>query len=150
MKCFLGVQLGCRQATRHNMNRCWPRSSPPFGVNKLEWLQSAFQGSILLNEASNLEIPPLAGLPTVAEFQYFVKEMRLWVREFFWILTQNTEIFGYFSIIIAWKYWNLGKCYWKSWNYSKLLLKQVSIGWQPCIRYCYVKFGEMSLKILKL
>ena len=64
-----------------------------------------------------------AGLPTVTEFQYFVKEMRPWVKKFFWILAQNTEIFCYFSMIIAWKYWNSGKCYWKSWNYSKWLLK---------------------------
>ena len=64
-----------------------------------------------------------AGLPIVTEFQYFVKEMRPRVKTFFWILAQNTEIFCYFSMIIAWKYWNSGKCYWKSWNYSKLLLK---------------------------
>ena len=63
------------------------------------------------------------GLPTVTEFQYFVKEIRPWVRKFFWILAQITEIFCYFSIIITWKYWNNGKCYWKSWNYDKLLLK---------------------------
>ena len=35
----------------------------------------------------------VTGLPTVTEFQYFVKEMRPWVRKFFWILCQNTEIF---------------------------------------------------------
>ena len=38
----------------------------------------------------------VTGLPTVTEFQYFVKEMRPWVRKFFWILAQNTEIFGDF------------------------------------------------------
>ena len=30
-----------------------------------------------------LLIDPYAGLPTVTEFQYFVKEMRPWVRKFF-------------------------------------------------------------------
>ena len=84
----------------------------------------------LLHRVSGLSLDILkrefwthAGLPTVTEFQYFVKEMRPWVRKFFWILAQNTEIFGDFFMIFAWKYWNLGKCYWKSWNYSKLLLK---------------------------
>ena len=46
----------------------------------------------------------ILGLPTVTEFQYFVKEMRPRVRKLFWILAQNTEIFCYFSIIITWKY----------------------------------------------
>ena len=68
-------------------------------------------------------VPQNSGLPTVTEFQYFVKEMRPWVRKFFLILAQNTAIFGYFPLNIAWKYWNFGICYWKSWNYSKLLLK---------------------------
>ena len=65
----------------------------------------------------------ITGLPTVTEFQYFVKEMRPWVRKFFWILSKNTEIFCYFSIIVVWKYRNFRKCYWKSWNYGNLLLK---------------------------
>ena len=76
---------------------------------------------VLIDE--NISLLIRTGLPTVTEFQYFVKEMRPWVRKFFWILAQNTEIFGDFSMIITWKYWNLGKCYWKSWNYSKLLLE---------------------------
>ena len=29
-------------------------------------------------------------------FQYFVKEMRPWVRKFFWILAQDTEILLFF------------------------------------------------------
>ena len=72
-----------------------------------------------------LSEPTMASLLThicVSQPQW-VKDMRPWVRNFFWILAQNTEVFCYFSIIIAGKYWNFGKCYWKSWNYSQLLLK---------------------------
>ena len=65
----------------------------------------------------------IQGCQLLLNFSILFKEMRPWVRKYFWILAQNTEIFCYFSIIIVWKYWNLGKCYWKSQNYCKLLLK---------------------------
>ena len=105
-------------------SRC-PHRCPNLYRNLNMWVYILVNQSIFIVHrvsVSSLNFK-LTGLPTVTEFQYFVKEMRSWVRKFFWILAQNTEIFCYFSLIIAWKYWNFGKLYWKSWNYSKLLLK---------------------------
>ena len=104
-------------------------SAPP-SVHLYMYMLYLYSQTVFIRNTAPYILPKIqyhslggTGLPTVTEFQYFVKEMRPWVRKFFWILAQNTEIFCYFSIIIAWKYWNFGKCYWKSWNYRKLLLK---------------------------
>ena len=57
---------------------------------------SVSRGAITLLWPVGVKYIQIPGLPTVTEFQYFVKEMRTWVRKFFWILAQNTGIFCYF------------------------------------------------------
>ena len=34
------VMAWCRQATSHYLNQCWPRSLPPYGVTRPEWVKS--------------------------------------------------------------------------------------------------------------
>ena len=33
------VMAWCRQVTSHNLNRCWPRSLPPYGVTRPPWVK---------------------------------------------------------------------------------------------------------------
>ena len=32
------VMAWCRQATRHNLNQCWPRFKPPSGITRPQWV----------------------------------------------------------------------------------------------------------------
>ena len=34
------VMAWCRQATSHYLNQCWPRSLPPYGVTRPQWVKS--------------------------------------------------------------------------------------------------------------
>ena len=34
------VMAWCRQATSHNLGQCWPRSLPPYGVTRPQWVNS--------------------------------------------------------------------------------------------------------------
>ena len=34
------VMAWCRQATSHYLNQCWPRSLPPYGVTRPQWVNS--------------------------------------------------------------------------------------------------------------
>ena len=34
------VMVWCRQATRHHPSQCWPRSLPPCGVTRPQWVNS--------------------------------------------------------------------------------------------------------------
>ena len=38
------VMAWCRQATSHYLNQCWPRSLPPYGVTRLQWVASLVPG----------------------------------------------------------------------------------------------------------
>ena len=33
------VVAWCRQPTSHYLNQCWPRSLPPYGVTRLQWVK---------------------------------------------------------------------------------------------------------------
>ena len=33
------VMAWCRQATSHHLNQCWPRSLPPYGVTRPQWVK---------------------------------------------------------------------------------------------------------------
>ena len=35
------VLAWCRQATSHYLNQCWPRSLPPYGVTRPQWVNKA-------------------------------------------------------------------------------------------------------------
>ena len=35
----------CRQATRHYLNQCWPRSLPPYGVTRPQWVKTVKEAS---------------------------------------------------------------------------------------------------------
>ena len=34
------VMAWCRQATSHYLNQCWPRSQKPYGVTRLQWVNT--------------------------------------------------------------------------------------------------------------
>ena len=46
------VMAWCRQATSHYLNQCWPRSLPPYGVTRAQWVKEAIwqhrSGSMLV------------------------------------------------------------------------------------------------------
>ena len=33
------IMAWCRQATSHYLNQCWPRSLPPYGVTRPQWVK---------------------------------------------------------------------------------------------------------------
>ena len=35
------VMAWCRQATSHYLNQCWPKSLPPYGVTRPQWVKSS-------------------------------------------------------------------------------------------------------------
>ena len=37
------VMAWCRQATSHYLNQCWPRSLPPYGVTRPQWVNEGAQ-----------------------------------------------------------------------------------------------------------
>ena len=38
----------CRQATNHCLNQCWPRSLPPYGVTRPQWVNSFWPNDVIL------------------------------------------------------------------------------------------------------
>ena len=44
------VMAWCRQARSHYLNQCWPRSSPPYGVTRPQWVNdwTGDSGSVLI------------------------------------------------------------------------------------------------------
>ena len=37
---FVQIMAWCRQATSHYLRQCWPRSTPPYGIIRLQWVNS--------------------------------------------------------------------------------------------------------------
>ena len=37
------VMVWCRQATSHYLSQCWPRSLPPYGVTRPQWVNIAIE-----------------------------------------------------------------------------------------------------------
>ena len=37
------VMAWCRQATSHYLNQCWPRSKPPYGITRPQWVLQKMQ-----------------------------------------------------------------------------------------------------------
>ena len=42
---LIQVMAWCRQATRHYLSQCWPRSMSPYGVTRPKWVNSLAPGS---------------------------------------------------------------------------------------------------------
>ena len=43
------VMAWCRQATSHYLNQCWPRSLPPYGVTRPQWVNEVSHVTLLSN-----------------------------------------------------------------------------------------------------
>ena len=43
-ECLVQVMAWCRQASSHYLNQCWPRSMPPYGVTRPQWVNSSDAG----------------------------------------------------------------------------------------------------------
>ena len=50
------VMAWCHQATSHYLNQCWPRSKPPYGVTRPQWVNSLRLGKNVLPKPS-LSVP---------------------------------------------------------------------------------------------
>ena len=46
----------CRQATSHYLNQCWPRSLPPYGVTRPQWVKGFHDIDGLVQERRNSSV----------------------------------------------------------------------------------------------
>ena len=50
---FVQVMAWCRQATSHYLNQCWPRSLPPYGITRPQWVNERGSSTLKYKNSRN-------------------------------------------------------------------------------------------------
>ena len=91
------VMAWCRQATRHYMNQCWPRSLPPYGVTRPQWvlninLRLIIRGIMSHSQCGISKPRKYIVIKTMSFLVQIIYKWDWWYNPAYWLITIKFQI----------------------------------------------------------